>query len=128
MKFEGDIDAPFSHLLELAETELLATLAELPSEIREPLQAVPVILEEFPPPEAHIDGIADDQLGVFEGRTACDPGNLQPPRIVLWLGNLWEICAGDEAAYREEVRVTLLHEFGHFLGWEEADLSDRGLE
>jgi predicted Zn-dependent protease with MMP-like domain len=38
------------------------------------------------------------------------------------------MCEADETAYREEVRVTLLHEFGHFLGWDEADLFDRGLE
>ena len=128
MKFDGDIDAPFPHLLRLAEDELLATLTALPAEIREALEAVPVILEEFPSPEALDDGIAGDQLGVFEGGTTADSGIPQPPRIVLCLGNLWDMCEADEAAYREEVRVTLLHEFGHFLGWDEADLFDRGLE
>ena len=128
MKFDGDIDAPFSHLLRLAEDELLDTLNALPDEIRETLRAVPVILEEFPSPEALDDGIADDQLGVFEGGTTADSGILQPPRIVLWLGNLWDVCQADEAAYREEVRVTLLHEFGHFLGWDEVDLFERGLD
>ena len=83
MKFDGDIDAPFSHLLRLAEDELLATLTALPAEIREALEAVPVILEEFPSPEALDDGIASDQLGVFEGGTTADSGIPQPPRIVL---------------------------------------------
>lgn len=43
MKFDGDINAPFSHLLRLAEDELLDTLTALPAEIRETLRAVPVI-------------------------------------------------------------------------------------
>ena len=66
MRFEGEIDAPFSHLLRLAETELRETMESLPSEIRESLRPVPVIFEEFPSPEAVADGIATDQLGVFD--------------------------------------------------------------
>jgi predicted Zn-dependent protease with MMP-like domain len=38
------------------------------------------------------------------------------------------MCEASESAYREEVRITLLHEFGHFLGWNEEDLLERGLE
>jgi predicted Zn-dependent protease with MMP-like domain len=128
MKFEGDIDAPFSHLLRLAEAELRTMQDSLPPEVREALQPVPVIFEEFPSPAALADGITPDQLGVFEGGSASDSGVPQPTRIVLWLGNLWEMCEASEADYREEVRITLLHEFGHFLGWDEADLFERGLE
>ena len=128
MKFPGDIDAPFSLLLRLAEDELLATIESLPPEIRDALRAVPVILEEFPSAMSIEDGISHDQLGLFEGGTTADSGVPHPPRIILWLGNLWDMCEADEAAYREEVRVTLLHEFGHFLGWDEVDLFERGLE
>jgi predicted Zn-dependent protease with MMP-like domain len=128
MMFEGDIDAPFSHLLRLAELELRATLDSLPPEIQNAVRSVPVILEEFPSPDALADGIAADQLGVFEGGAACDSGVPEPTRIVLWLGNLWDMCEASESAYREEVRITLLHEFGHFLGWNEEDLLERGLE
>lgn len=128
MKFEGEIDAPFSHLLHLAETELRETMKSLPSEVRESLRQVPVIFEEFPSPEAVADGIATDQLGVFEGGEVGESSIPQPARIVLWLGNLWEMCEAAEESYREEVRMTLLHEFGHFLGWNEEDLFERGLE
>lgn len=128
MKFEGDIDAPFSHLLGLAENEVRATMESLPPKIRDAVQSVPVMLEEFPSPAALADGIAPDQLGVFEGALAGESGVPQPARVVLWLGNLWDMCEASESAYREEVRITLLHEFGHFLGWDEEDLMDRGLE
>ncbi|NCC93758.1 MAG: hypothetical protein EOM10_10815, partial [Opitutae bacterium] len=30
--------------------------------------------------------------------------------------------------YRDEVRVTYYHELGHYLGLEEGDLEERGLE
>jgi predicted Zn-dependent protease with MMP-like domain len=30
--------------------------------------------------------------------------------------------------FREEVATTLLHELGHYLGLDEGDLTDRGLE
>jgi predicted Zn-dependent protease with MMP-like domain len=50
------------------------------------------------------------------------------PRIVMWLGNIWEMCEAQEEAYREEVRVTFLHEIGHYLGLDEEDLTQRGLE
>jgi len=128
MKFEGDIDAPFSHLLRVAENEVRATMKSLPPKIRDAVQSVPVMLEEFPSPAALADGIAPDQLGVFEGALAGESGVPQPARVVLWLGNLWDMCEASESAYREEVRITLLHEFGHFLGWDEEDLMDRGLE
>lgn len=128
MKFEGDIDAPFSHLLRVAEKEVRSTMESLPPKIRDAVQSVPVMLEEFPSPAALADGIAPDQLGVFEGALAGESGVPQPARVVLWLGNLWDMCEASESAYREEVRITLLHEFGHFLGWDEEDLMDRGLE
>lgn len=128
MRFEGEIDAPFSHLLRLAEAELRATMESLPPEVHEALSSVPVIFEEFPSPEALADGIATDQLGIFEGGEVGESGVPQPTRIILWLGNLWEMCEATEADYREEVRITLLHEFGHYLGWNEDDLFERGLE
>jgi len=38
------------------------------------------------------------------------------------------MCEAEEDAYREEVRITFLHELGHYLGLDEGDLSERGLE
>jgi predicted Zn-dependent protease with MMP-like domain len=128
MTFEGNLDAPYSHLLGIAEKELLAILSSLPPEIRTPVSSLPLIFEEFPSEEAIADGISPDQLGVFEGSPALESDAPQPARIIIWLGNIWDMCEACESGYREEVRVTILHEFGHFLGWDEEDLFDRGLE
>jgi predicted Zn-dependent protease with MMP-like domain len=38
---------------------------------------------------------------------------------------LLEMCA-DEVELRREIRITLVHEFGHFFGFEEGELEARG--
>jgi predicted Zn-dependent protease with MMP-like domain len=50
------------------------------------------------------------------------------PRIRLFLTNLWYWVEEDEEDFRKEVTTTFLHELGHFLGWEEDDLTERGLD
>jgi len=128
MNFEMNPNAPFSYLLEVATEEIEQTCLELPDPIRCALSKVATVLEEFPSPAHEADGVDSDQLGLFEGAEATDPGSPQMPRIVLWLGNLWDMCEAEEEAYREEVRITFLHELGHYLGLGEGDLSERGLE
>lgn len=128
MTLENNLDAPFSHLLELAALKIETTRLELPSALRKALEGVAVVLEEFPSCEQEADGVSSDQLGLFEGAVAADSQNPQVARIVLWLGNLWDMCEADEAAYVDEVRITFLHELGHYIGFDESDLFDRGLE
>jgi predicted Zn-dependent protease with MMP-like domain len=41
--------------------------------------------------------------------------------------NLRDEAEDDPTRFRQEVRTTLLHEIGHFLGLDEDGLSDRGL-
>ncbi len=119
--------AEFSRLVEMAERELEAMVASLPEALRHALRLAVVILQDFPTPEQESEGVEYDQLGLFEGVGMEDPGSPQLPRITLWLGNLWELAGGDLEAYAEEVRVTFLHEVGHFLGLDEEDLEERDL-
>jgi len=128
MKFEKNPDAPFAYLMEVATEEIEKTRSALPAPLRDALSEVAMVLEEFPSPEHEADGVESDQLGLFEGSDATDSASPQMPRIVLWLGNLWDMCEAEEDAYREEVRITFLHEVGHYLGLDEGDLTERGLE
>jgi len=57
-----------------------------------------------------------------------DPGSEDLPRIRLFLENVWEWVERDEQDYRDEVATTYLHELGHYLGWDEDDVAQRGLE
>ena len=51
-----------------------------------------------------------------------------PPQIYLYLESLWEVAEGDLKVFQDEVKITYLHELGHYLGWDEDDLADRGLD
>ena len=116
-------------VLALAEVE--ATLAALPAPLRERAQALPVTFERLPNAAHRRDGIEPDTLGLFVGpefayeESAASP---LPPQIILFLANIWDQAEADEELFREEVHTTLLHELGHYLGLDEDDLFDRGLE
>jgi predicted Zn-dependent protease with MMP-like domain len=117
------------HALALAEVK--DTLAALPAPLRERAQALPVTFERRPNAAQRRDGIAPDTLGLFVGSEfahEADSASPLPPQIILFLENLWEEAEADEEIFREEVRTTYLHELGHYLGLDEEDLFERGLE
>jgi predicted Zn-dependent protease with MMP-like domain len=117
------------HALALAEVK--ATLAALPEPLRDRAQALPVTFERHPNTAQLQDGIEPDTLGLFVGpEFAYEETTTQPlpPQIILFLENLWDLAEADEELFREEVRTTYLHELGHYLGLDEDDLFDRGLE
>jgi predicted Zn-dependent protease with MMP-like domain len=75
------------------------------------------------------DELEGDELGLFEGATAMEETDAADmPRIRLFLANLWEWVDEDEQDFRDEVGTTFLHELGHYLGWDEDEVSERGLE
>jgi predicted Zn-dependent protease with MMP-like domain len=115
----------------LALAEVKQTVASLPAPLRERAQALPVTFERVPN-AAHLrDGVESDTLGLFVGPEFAYEGNTTsplPPQIILFLENLWDQAEADEGAFLEEVRTTYLHELGHYLGLDEDDLSDRGLQ
>jgi len=113
-------------LEELARDEVGAILASLPAPLAERARQVPVIYEAHPDPD---DDQEDDLLGLFTGpELACEGDEPMPPQIILFLENLWDEAEGNESAFRNEVRITYLHELGHYLGLDEEDLFKRGLE
>jgi predicted Zn-dependent protease with MMP-like domain len=121
----------FPRLVSLARATVAATQARLPEPVRGPAEAVPVHFEAFPSDELVEEGLESDILGLFSGPAHGDTrgeDNLVPPQIFLYLENLWDFAEGDVGVFREEVRVTYLHELGHYLGWDEDDLAARGLD
>jgi predicted Zn-dependent protease with MMP-like domain len=115
----------------LAEQTVAATVRRLPGELRDLARAVPVHYESVPAAEVLAEGFEPDILGLFTGSphgTEFDGSQPAPPLILLYLDNLWDFAAGDPAGYREEVRLTYLHELGHYFGWDEDELAARGLD
>ena len=116
----------------IAKTEVEALRLELPREMARRAAEVPVVMLARPTKAmVRDDGIDPDLLGLFVGPNCAEgveSGDPLPPEILLFLENLWDFAEGDEDAFREEVRVTYFHELGHYIGLEEGDLEDRGLE
>ncbi|HUA37107.1 MAG TPA: metallopeptidase family protein [Candidatus Sulfopaludibacter sp.] len=112
-----------------ASEEIEETLAELPKLLRERAKRLPVTLERIPNAGFQEDGIEPDTLGLFTGAEFAEEGQVpMPPQIILFLENLWDLAKGNEKIFREEVRTTFLHELGHYLGLDEDELTERGLE
>jgi predicted Zn-dependent protease with MMP-like domain len=125
-------------LLDDATVEAVVTeaIVSCPDHIRAALANVPVILDELPndevclsfdPPRSPVD-----LVGLFSGPTLVEMGTdavwtASPPTITLYRKNLQRVAATREELL-DEVRVTLIHEVGHFLGLSEEELEDRGLD
>lgn len=115
----------------LAEVE--AAAGDLPDAFRAAFETIAVVIDPMPTPEligAPESGFGPDLLGLYEGVPLAEFrgvfGEGLPPRIHLFQRNL-ERVARDEAHLREEIRVTLYHELGHALGFDEDEVDEMGL-
>lgn len=120
----------------LVEATVAQALRAVHPSIRAYLENVAFILEELPTPEIcrSFEPMVSsaELLGYFSGtslteRATDSPFVNLPATIVLYRRNL-ERLATDRDRLIEEIRVTVLHEVGHFLGLDESELEDRGLD
>ena len=121
----------WNELQNVALVEVKATFESLPTPLRLRAEALPVRLERTPSPAQLEDGIEPDTLGLFLGPEFADEEHMSlplPPQIILFVENIWEWAGGSVPLFCEEVRTTLLHELGHYLGLDEDGLIERGLE
>jgi predicted Zn-dependent protease with MMP-like domain len=80
-------------------------------------------------PDCRPTGLSQTRWDLFTGAEFVEEENVPlPPQIILFLENVWDFAEGDEVIFREEVRTTFLHELGHYLGLDEDELTERGLE
>ena len=105
-------------------------IAELPPDLRMQAERVPVFCEWEMAEHWLEEGVADDSMGLFSGpalNEPTDPDCLESPSITFFLAELWDYCGEDLPTFDEEVRITYIHEFGHYLGLDESELESRGL-
>lgn len=107
-------------------------LDRLPPEFQERLENVGVVIAEAPDPELlaalGMDPEEDTLFGLYEGVPLTERGFdevLLPDHVTIFRRPLLE-WAGSEAEVVEEVRVTVLHEIGHFFGLDEDRLEELG--
>ena len=121
----------FRELTALAESTVSMIQRKLPDVLRSLAQGLPVVYHAWPSDEILGDEFDPDILGMFVGA----PHGLEnagsaevPPHILLFLENIWDCAEGDRVLFAREVKLTYLHELGHYLGWDEDEVAARGLE
>jgi predicted Zn-dependent protease with MMP-like domain/Tfp pilus assembly protein PilF len=127
---EASLQDPHMSEAEMAEVAEQA-LRELPEAARHLITNVPILIVDLPARAEIEQGLDPRLLGMFEGTAYSDAGSLggapQVTQILLFRKNL-ERMAIDSEDLREQIRITLLHETGHFFGMSENDLADVGLD
>jgi len=113
-----------------AETIIARTQRKLPTEILILAKQLPVSYYGWPDDDILEEEFEPDILGLFVGEPygiEAGVSNSVPPQIFLFLENICDEADGDPARFDEEVRLTYLHELGHYLGWDEDEVEARGL-
>jgi predicted Zn-dependent protease with MMP-like domain len=108
-------------------------LSELPPDVAAMLDNVEVVVDDEPTPEQIGQRGADDGetlFGLYEGVPLTERGAgyslVLPDRITIFRGPL-ERAFDSQVEIAREVRITVVHELAHHLGFDEARLDELGL-
>jgi len=106
-------------------------MENLPRSIREYVEDVPILVEEWPSSSLLTEeNVSPQVLGIYIGtpRTELEvtAQALDLTRVILFKRNLEKVCR-DPNELIEQIQVTVRHEIGHHLGLSEEDLERLGL-
>ena len=104
-------------------------LDSIPAELGAQMENVAVVVEDWPRGD-QLGGRSGTLLGLYEGVPLTARGPMSyagavPDRITIFRGPLCARAA-DEQALADDVRVTVLHEVGHYFGLGDARLRELG--
>jgi len=116
-------------------------MAQLPPEVHELIEEVPLLVEDYPSDEV-LDSFdmafRDDLCGLHDGIPLTDRSveaplaeSGIPDHIIIYREGIVAHAAqgrrrASDDAIRREIRITILHEIGHHFGLDEDDLSELG--
>jgi predicted Zn-dependent protease with MMP-like domain len=104
-------------------------LDSLPKEFRSRIRNVAVLVEDVPPnqPSPQTGQQRRLLLGLFHGVPTTKKSIFDlptgPDYVVLYQKNIEAVCSS-EAEVREQIRLTVMHELGHYFGMDETRLKD----
>jgi predicted Zn-dependent protease with MMP-like domain len=102
-------------------------LDSLPEEFRNCIRNVAMLVEDFPPGQTPSGQRKKLLLGIFHGvplpKKSVFALPTGPDYVVLYQKNIEAVCS-TEAEVREQIRRTVIHEFGHYFGMDEEQLKD----
>ena len=103
-------------------------LAELPPAFARRLENVAVVIADRPSPEQlRALGLGPDEtlFGLYEGTPLGERGSgyhlALPDRVTIYREPILAAC-GSSREIKDEVRLTVIHELGHYFGLDDADL------
>src|SRR5579859_1130559 len=114
------------------ETMVQDAIDSLPQQFRERMKNVAVLVRSqprrtrpanAPPRRRDAPLILGEFIGVPQTERSVFQVPSGPDRIVLYQKNIEAVC-GSAAEIREQVRLTLIHELGHYFGMSEEQLRD----
>jgi predicted Zn-dependent protease with MMP-like domain len=104
-------------------------LDSLPQEFRSRIRNVAVLVEDRPPDQPSPQPGQQRRLllGIFHGVPTTKKSIYDlptgPDHIVLYQKNIEAVCSS-EAEVCEQIRLTVIHELGHYFGMDENQLKD----
>ncbi|MGQ9505576.1 MAG: metallopeptidase family protein [Thermogutta sp.] len=121
------------------DTILEEVIEHLPQLVREAMEQVPLYVEDYPPKKLLRQmGIRDRRQlwGLFTGvpvnaRHFDSPTVNLPDRVTIYReGLLWSAVGKDghvdKQLLKKQIRITILHEYGHYYGMTEKELKQYG--
>ncbi|MCX5659060.1 MAG: metallopeptidase family protein [Planctomycetota bacterium] len=113
---------------------LQSILDELPDQLHDLLEEVPLIIEDEPserllrdmkinPGETDLCGL---HWGVALTQRSVEAPTGMPDRMMLFRGPIMRTAGRRRDELEEQIRITLLHEIGHHFGLDEDDLAELG--
>ena len=108
-------------------------VSELPDSVKHLLDNVAIVVEEEPGRD-HLDEAdmvsGSELFGLYQGIPLTERGSsytlVTPDRITIFAGPLERACESRREV-EEQIRITVLHELGHHLGFDENGLDVIGL-
>ncbi len=105
-------------------------VALLPRRFRKRIENLYVVVEDWPTRE-DLESVGlstpHDLLGLYHGipldERGMGYGNVLPDRVSIYQGPIEAICETDEEV-REEIRLTIIHELGHYFGLSDAEMAE----
>jgi predicted Zn-dependent protease with MMP-like domain len=125
-------------LRELFDGQVEAVVAELPQQVRDFMKEVPLVVEDYPSRDvmqrmrirhpAHLYGL---YTGIPLIQRRVDNWGVPSDVVTIYRLGIFSKSRAhgggfDEAELREQIRRTILHEYGHHVGLTERDLRDLG--
>jgi len=120
--------------MNLAEFELIAKKAmeSLPDVLRKRIVNVQVVIRDARRSKRQSGGVDESDLyGLYEGTALPDRSHdfqgALPDRVTLFKNNIEADFEGDRAGMIKCIQETIIHELGHYFGFDDDDLDELGI-